>query len=251
VRRQRRPERMDRLDADPTNLARSLRDLRNVNRWLGGRRSAVRHVLDIASRVPAVTVQVLDVGTGAADIPIALLRTGRRRGLQLHVLGVDRHPATAAFAVATASDPELEIAQADALALPFRDAQFDVAMCNTTLHHFDAEEAMRVLAELNRVARWGVVVTDLARSRAALSGALLLASTVWLRHPITRHDGPWSVRAAFTPSEMAELAAAAGLRNAKVRPEPVFRLSVVVDRAPSDRRMRIDENPPPSEASVT
>ena len=222
---------MDRLDADPSELARSLEDLRSVNRWLGNRRSAVGHVLAMARRVPERPVRVLDVGTGAADIPRALLEVAEGEGVAMEVVAIDRHPETVARARAATGDVErLRIMEGDALALPFADREFDLALCSTTLHHFDEAAARRVLTELSRVGRWGIVVTDLARSRAALLGALLLSVTVWRRHPITRHDGPWSVRAAFTPEEIRELSASAGLSGGHVRREAIFRLSLVIDR---------------------
>ena len=245
MRRQRRPELMDRLEADPEELAKSLDDLRTVNRWLGGKRAALRHLLDLARRVPSRPMRVLDVGTGIADIPRALLEAASREGVEMAVVGVARHPETISRArTATAGLAGLEIVEGDALALPFEAGRFDLAMCNTTLHHFDDEEARRVLAELDRVATWGVVVTDLSRSRAALLGALALSVTVWRRHPITRHDGPWSVRAAFTPRELSRLAVEAGLQGVEVRREPVFRLSLVADRTPrvASRRRRTSES---------
>ena len=62
------PELMDRPDADPVELARSLRDLERVNRWLRGGGIAVGLVWRIAERVPDRPVCVLDVGTGDAII---------------------------------------------------------------------------------------------------------------------------------------------------------------------------------------
>jgi 2-polyprenyl-3-methyl-5-hydroxy-6-metoxy-1,4-benzoquinol methylase len=232
--RDRRPELMDRADVDRAQLGRSLVDLARVNRWLGARRSALRLVLELAARVPDRPVRILDAGTGGADIPLALTRAGRRSGLQLRVIGLDLHPYTVAFAESvTATDPHIEIRQGDALALPFEDRTFDIAMMHTTLHHFGSEEAARALRELDRVSRWGVVVTDLARSRAALLAASFLAATVWRRHPITRHDGPASVRAAFTAGELEALADRAIAGAITVCRESIFRLSLVVDRTPS------------------
>lgn len=224
---------MDRADADPPALAHGLDDLRAVNRWLGGKRTAVALGLDLAARVPREPVQVLDVGTGAADIPLALVAAARTAGRRVRVTGLDAHPETVAYArKATAGDPDIEIVRGDALELPFPDSSFDIAMCNTMLHHFDPTDAARVLAGLNRVARFGVIVTDLARSRLALAGARVLAATVWRRHPITRHDGPISVRAAYTPDELRRLAeTAVSDAPARVRREPVFRMSLVIDRA--------------------
>jgi SAM-dependent methyltransferase len=231
----RRPgdELMDRHDVAPMQLGRSLRDLAAVNRWLGGRRTAVALVLDLAQRVPVRPVTVLDVGTGGADIPTALVGAGRRASIALRITASDVHPITARFAqVAVAGEPAIVVVTADALGLPFGDGSFDLATSFTTLHHFGVRAAARVLREMDRVARYGVIVTDLSRSRPALLGARALAATAWRRHPVTKHDGPVSVRAAFTPGEMTELGRSVFGEGCRVRRHLLFRLSLVVDRTP-------------------
>lgn len=221
-------ERMDEPDADPAELWRSLRDLERVNRWLGGHRSAVRHVLGLARENGRGTARVVDVGTGGGDVPLRLTAAARRVGIGLHVVATDVHPITLAYAErATAGDPDILVKKADALDLPFEDDEFDIAVTCTALHHFSEVEAVGVIREMARVARDGVVITDLARSRAALLGAELLARTAWVSHPITRHDGPASVRAAYTVEEVRALVREAIGDGATVRTEPVFRLSAV------------------------
>lgn len=221
------PELMDGPDVDPAELARSLRDLRELNRLLGWRRFAVREALRLAAAVPHRPVRVIDVATGSADVPLALARAARRHGIAIRATATDLHPGALAEARRlTAADPDVEVAPADALSLPFPDASFDVALCCTALHHFSGEEAVRVLREMARVASRGVVVTDLRRTPWALAGVRLLAATRWRRHPVTRHDGERSVRAAFTAAELRALARAAGLR-ASVRRLPFFRLGLV------------------------
>jgi SAM-dependent methyltransferase len=226
--RTRRRELMDRPEADPEQLSRSLVDLAGVNRWLGGRRSALRLVLRLARNTRAEPVRVLDVGTGGADIPLALARAGRRAGRRLCITATDLHPVTLEVARrATRGEPDVRVAEADAMRLPFDDGSFEIAMCCTTLHHFERDQAIRILGELARVATVGVVVTDLSRSWPALLGARILAATLWRRHPITRHDGPASIRAAFTASELGALGRAAWGSHYRVRRHPVFRLSLV------------------------
>jgi ubiquinone/menaquinone biosynthesis C-methylase UbiE len=222
---------MDAPGVDAVELERSLADLRGVNRWLGGESTALGAVLPLVRRLKGREVRVLDVATGSGDLPLALSRRARAAGVRVRIVATDLHEGTLAAARAhTAADPNVRVQSADALALPFEDGAFDLAMCHTALHHFDEHDAIRALRELNRVARCGVVVTDLYRSRPALLGARLLAVTVWRRHPVTRHDGPHSVAAAFTPRELEEMAAAAGLNGARVRTRPVFRAALVVDR---------------------
>lgn len=232
--RRRVPELMDAPGVEPAALEHGLSDLRGVNRWLGGAHTARGAILPLIRRLGSREVRVLDVATGSGDIPLSLSRRAAREGLRVRITATDIHPATLAAARShTAADPNVQVETADALALPYGDGAFDLAMCHTALHHFDEATAARVLRELNRVARFGLVVTDLARSTPALLGARILAATVWRGHPVTRHDGPHSVAAAFTASEMAELATAAGIPNARVTLRPVFRLALVADRTGS------------------
>lgn len=225
-------ERMDEPGQDPAELARSLGDLRAVNRWLGGTRLVLHHLQRLVARHPQPSYRVLDVATGAADIPLDVSAWARARGIAMRIVATDNHPATLEFARReAAADPDVAVEPADARQLPYEDDAFDLVLCSTALHHFDArDEQLRVLRELRRVARIGGMVNDLRRSRPALLGAQLLARTAWRRHPITRHDGPLSVRRAFTVAEMEELARAAGLPGARVHRHEPFRVALVWER---------------------
>jgi ubiquinone/menaquinone biosynthesis C-methylase UbiE len=226
-------ERMDEPDQDAAQLDLSLADLRRVNVWLGGTRVVLRHLGGMLLRSGLREATVLDVATGSGDIPLAVAAWARSHGLRARVTATDFHPTTLAHARRhVAADDDVDVETADALDLPYPDGSFDFALCSTALHHFDRrQDATRVLQELNRVARLGVVVNDLARSRPALLGAQLLARTVWLRHPVTAHDGPLSVRRAYTPAELRDLAREAGLRDWRVHAHFPFRVALVIDRA--------------------
>jgi SAM-dependent methyltransferase len=225
-------ELMDAATLDPGQLSRSLEDLRRVNRWLGGTRVVLHHLGGLMKRHPRARWRVLDLATGSGDIPLTLARWARERGQELEVVATDNHPVTLELARRhTAAEPAVRTALADALALPFADGSFDVALISTAFHHFDDEaDCIQVLREMDRVSRVGWIVNDLARSRAALAGARLLAVTAWRRHPITRHDGPLSVRRAFTVRELRALAARAGFRGVQVRGHAPFRLALVAEK---------------------
>lgn len=231
-----RPERMDEPGVDRAELARSLADLRAVNLWLGGRRVVLRHLGGMVSRIGAAECSVLDVGTGSADLPLVLAAWGRRRRVRVRVTATDLHPGTVEVARRHAAhEPDVAVEPADALALPYPDGAFDFSLCSTALHHFDGEDAVRALRELDRVAAHGVVVSDFRRSVGALLGVRLLAETVWRGHPVTRHDGPVSIHRAYTPAELRALAEAAGMRGARVHTHLPFRVALVVDRTRAPR----------------
>lgn len=225
-------ERMDEPDQDAAELGRSLADLRGVNRWLGGTRVVLHHLRRLVARHPRPAYRVLDVATGSADIPLEVAAWARARGVPMKVTATDLHATTLAFARRRAAgDPDVRVEPADALHLPYGDGAFDLVLCSTALHHFDARgDLLRVLGELRRVGAIGGIVNDLRRSRPALLGARLLAATFWRNHPVTAHDGPLSVRRSFTPAELDELARAAGLPGARVHRHEPFRVALVWEK---------------------
>ncbi len=225
-------ELMDEPGQDHHQLAVSLADLRRVNRYLGGTRVALHHLSELVERHPQARYRILDVATGSGDIPLRIAAWAREEDLDVDIVATDNHETTLEMAREhLAGERSVRARIADAKRLPFADDEFDVALISTAFHHFDEErDCVRVLRELHRVSRIGFIVNDLARSRAALAGARLLAATVWRRHPVTRHDGPLSIRRAFTPAELRALAARAGFANARVYAHFPFRVALVVEK---------------------
>jgi ubiquinone/menaquinone biosynthesis C-methylase UbiE len=224
-------ELLDSASLDARALAGNLRDLRRANRWLGGLAVVRRHLWRAIATCPLDEPgRVLDVGTGAADLPLALATWARRQGRPIRVVGLDHHAQVIAYAARqTRAHPAIRLVRADACALPFPGGAFDYAVCALTLHHLPPHDAVALLAALARVARRGVVVSDLERSWPAYA-ATWLWSRVCTANPLTRHDGPLSVLRAYSPAELRALAAAAGLPAARVYREPFFRLALVVWR---------------------
>lgn len=232
-------ERMDRPDVDRAELETALRDVARVNRWLGARRALLRYLPDLLPPSPR-PLRVLDVGTGSADLPLAIADWAARHGRALEIAAIDMHAGTLRHARSriarrartddpahtTRTDgPPVRLVRGDALRLPFRTGAFDLALLSMTLHHMDGPALTGSLRELGRVARGGnVLVGELERSLPHWLGARLLAATLWRSHPVTRHDGPLSVLRAFTPDEMRSLARDAGLRNPSVRRHLLYRL---------------------------
>jgi SAM-dependent methyltransferase len=216
-------ELMDRPVDQPDELEGNLGDIAFANRWLGGVAPVRREVRRTGART------LLDVGSGCADVPHALVRDGRRRGVALHATCLDRSGQMLAIARRrTGGEERLTFVQADGERLPFADATFDIVTCTLALHHFEPPAAGALLRELRRVARITPVVADLARSRLAYAGTWLYAHLT-TRNRITRHDAPLSVRRAYTPHEALALARAAGWRAPRVRREPFFRMTLVDD----------------------
>ena len=212
-------ELMDERVDDVGELEANLRDIAFANARLGGSAPVVRAVRALAAR------RVLDVGSGAGDVAVALVRDARRNGTRLAVTCLDRSEQMLDIARrAAGADPAFSFVRASGEALPFPDAAFDVVTCTLALHHFEPDAARALLRELRRVARISPVVCDLRRSAVAFASTWLWSRTS--RNRLTRHDAPLSVRRAYTPAEALALAQQSGWRAPHVRREPFFRMTL-------------------------
>jgi SAM-dependent methyltransferase len=221
-------ELMDAETIDPVELAGNLRDIRRVNRLLGGTAIILRHLPVILATIPGTqSVSLLDLATGSADIPVAVSRWAKRTGQALSIVASDASAEMLSAARAhIVGHPKITLARYDARAVPLPDRSFDVVLCSLALHHFVPEEAMLVLREMNRLARAGFILNDLCRSRVGLAAAWA-AGHLTTRNRLTRHDAPLSVRRAYTPVELDDLLRRAGINDAIITTHPWFRMAAV------------------------
>ena len=187
-----------------------------LSRWLEGRNNR------------ETPVRILDVGTGGADIPRAIALWARRRGLPVHITALELMPHIADIARKNTREfPEVLVRQEDFLRLPPGET-FDYVTASLFLHHMPDESLVPVLRAFDRLARRGVIVSDLLRSLPAYWSVKTLSRLAGNR--VVRHDGPVSVRRAFTTAELQELAGQAGLHYLKARRHPWFRLSLAGEK---------------------
>ncbi len=220
---------MDRGGCPPDEVAAALRDIALVNRVLGGAR-ALRRLLDpqVLAAPAGGEVAVLDVGAGGADLALAMVALGRRRGRTVRVTAVDRDPTSVRVAARTASAArEVRVVLADAGALPFARKSFDVVCASMFLHHFGDEDAVALLGSFLGLARRAVLVNDLERGVVPWA-FIALAARATRRSPLFAHDAPLSVRRGFTAPELLAIGRRAGGDGARVERLWPFRLALAV-----------------------
>jgi SAM-dependent methyltransferase len=201
--RRRQEEWLDAPNADPEWLRKSLSYIRWVNRLFGYTRATIGH-LDRFSRgwKAGQTVRILDLATGSADIPRAILKWAEKNGFDVRIVGVDLHPGMAREAAESLDDTRFSVVRADALRLPFADDGFDYAITNMFLHHLDNDQIVSVLRGMARVSRRGIIAADLVRNRRAY---FWIKVFTLLANPMVKHDAPISVAQALTRAEVLSL----------------------------------------------
>ena len=201
----------------------SLADIDRLNAWFGGYALTLREVRRVAAAADARDVLVaVDVGGGHAALAVRLVEWARAARREIRVIVVDRDAESLALARhAFAGYPEIRLVLADATALPVREGAADVVASALTLHHLEPDAVVASLREMAAAARRGVIVNDLLRTRLAL-GLVWLATRLLRCHPISRHDGPLSVRRAYSAAELTALAQKAGITTLRVRAHPIY-----------------------------
>jgi SAM-dependent methyltransferase len=220
---------------DPALRERSHKDVERSNLLFGGRRAvmlALHSVFDefVSPRrrptareratLHAPRATLLDVGSGLADLPWRAREIARRRGVALRTIALD-----GAHCLIAASRHRVNDAVCgNALTLPFADRSIDIVLCSQVLHHFDHDPALELIAELDRVARQRVIISDLRRSWIGAVGFTFAAFALRF-HPITRHDGRLSVLRGFTEGELGGMVVTATGVQPAIRRRLGYRLT--------------------------
>jgi SAM-dependent methyltransferase len=216
--RRRQAEIMDEPDLDPQRHYEALRGLARINRISRSSSILWRQLSPILKANASRTITVLDVASGAGDVPIALSKKAHRRGQRLEIVGWDVSPHAVAYARRRAelAGAAVSFEVRDALTSQW-DQTFDVVCCSLFLHHLEEADAIELLKRMGRWATQAVIVNDLRRCGygywLARCGTRILT-----RSDVVHFDGPASVESAFTIHEVRALARSAGQSEATIRP---------------------------------
>ena len=165
----------------------------------------------VSSRLQMQKLHILEVASGRADVLQAASHLLMKKKISLQISLLDRSvlhlPQSADWNRAL---PQPTLLAGDALEIPMADQSVDIVSSCLFLHHLSVEQVRAFFKEALRVSRVAVLVNDVERTR----------TNYWLSHlykfmdpsKLSRHDGPTSVRQAYTFSEVETLLGETGHR---------------------------------------
>ena len=212
------PELLDTDAGTPAEVRGSLLDLRFFNSRFGGVRTTTHLIEQVALQTETRSLSLLEVAAGTGYV------AGRTRS-RLRRLGIELNPVLLDRSRAHLNGSEHSVV-ADARALPFADASFDLVGSNLFIHHLEPEELIQFVREGLRVCRRAVLVNDLIRHPLHLF--LVYAGLPLYRSRLTRHDAPASVRRAYTLEEMRAMLARTGAARLDFSRHYLFRMGVIL-----------------------
>ena len=213
---------MDDPQTSPADFNQALKDIQWVNKNLRGTEVLAEALFE---RLPESFSgqSVLDIGTGSADIPLALAKKARQHKQALQITGIDLHPVAVETAQKQTADyAEIHIVQGDALSLPYPDQSFDWVITSMFMHHLSDQEAVGLLREMARLARHGFIVNDLERHPLAYWSIKLLGKLT-RKGRIFMNDAPLSVLRGFSHAELKSYCLRSQLESVQIQRKKPFR----------------------------
>lgn len=194
----------DEQDVAPDLLSRGYQFMDVVNRFFGGTRAVQRYVAEHAMRASGRPLHVLDLGSGACGIPLAVAPWARRRGLDVRFTCLEINPVAvrlARRAIRRAREAAVEVVQADAFR--FEPSQeFDVAVGSMFFHHLSDQNILVLMARLRQFVQHSVLINDLRRTAGNYVSCAVVSPAL---PPEIRHDALLSIRRGFRPGELRAL----------------------------------------------
>ncbi len=212
------PELLDTDSGSPAEIAAALSDLNRINRWFGGVSTTTSMIRRVAQRLGARSLSMLEVAAGTGYVPERARQKLVHRGIKLEVTLLDRTPSHLVNGHRAVAG--------DVLALPFRDASFDLVGSVIFLHHLSPDQVIQSVNEALRVCRTAVLINDLVRDPVHL--AMVYAGLPLFRSRLTHHDAPASVRQAYTSAEIHDLLKRTVATQIEIHRYYLFRMGVVV-----------------------
>ncbi|MGM0556424.1 MAG: methyltransferase domain-containing protein [Myxococcota bacterium] len=218
-------ELMDDPNIEGRELEETVEHVERVNRLTFGGKTSIRGFESLVSPTTR-KLSVLDVGAGNGGIAMTIADWAEQRSIDANIDGIDLNDTIVDYANRKArGHGSVQFEVRNLFDVP-DDASYDVVHASLMLHHLDDEAAVEALAKMRRIARLGVIITDLHRhplAWAAIKSTIRLISG----NRLVRNDAPLSVARAFTRDELDALARRAGFEHHSIAWEFAFRWLMV------------------------
>jgi len=210
------PEIMDDHSLDAQEHVKALQGLERINWWSQSLSILWEPIRLHLKKTRSSSLKILDIATGAGDLPILLWQKARQAGIDLQVEACDSNPRSVQYAHN----------QAHRLGVPVRFFEtdvvkssvpigYDLLMSSLFLHHLANDDALLFLKRMRSSAGRLILINDLIRSRRGLVMASV-GTQLLSRSDVVHADGPRSVRSAYTLKEIKKLSTEAGLTNSQL-----------------------------------
>ncbi len=209
------PELMDHPGINWDKHRRALEGLERINSFSSASGPIWQTILENADRKNKF--KILDIATGAGDLPLMLAGKAEQQGFHFEIDGCDKSTQAIQYT--------RQKAEANGIKINFFELDvkkeripsgYDILISALFLHHLNEDETIEFIRNLKSANPKMIILNDLSRSRLGFFLAYI-GTRLLSRSEVIHYDGPQSVKAAYTVSEISELARRAGLNHYRIK----------------------------------
>ena len=212
---------MDDLDCHGEVVDQTLRELEVINRLLGGDYVTLNGINQLTNKSKK-EYTIADYGCGGGDLAAKIVISGREKGLEFRVTGIDANPHIVDFA--KRHHPEISFVALDVFN---NQTTYDIITATLFVHHFDEDQLVDLFKKMTSQSRVGVVINDIHRHSLSYYSIKLLTQ-LFSKSAMVKFDAPLSVRRAFKKNDLIRILNKAGITNYKLKWKWAFRWQIVI-----------------------
>ncbi|NVK51182.1 MAG: methyltransferase domain-containing protein [Cyclobacteriaceae bacterium] len=221
-------ELMDDLECSGEELNQTLRELKTINRWLGGNHVTTLGIQRLINQKPQERYQIVDIGCGGGDMLRVISDWAEKQGHPIDLLGVDANPNTIELAKTRLSDkPSIVLSTQNVFDEDFQKEKASIISCTLFTHHFTDEELVTLLRAFQEKVSLGIVINDLHRHPLAFHSIRLL-TRIFSKSNMVKNDAPLSVLRSFSREDWKRILGKAGIQNYSLRWFWAFRWQLLI-----------------------
>jgi 2-polyprenyl-3-methyl-5-hydroxy-6-metoxy-1,4-benzoquinol methylase len=221
-------ELMDDLNCSGEELNQTLRELKTINRWLGGNHVTTSGLEIIFKHYPQFKYSIADIGCGGGDMIRVMDDWAKRQKKVLKFTGIDANRNIIELATVRLADlPDVAWRVQNVFDTTFSEEKVDISTCTLFTHHFTDSELVALLKSLQKKSRLGIVVNDLHRHPLAYYSIKWL-TRIFSKSKMVQHDACLSVLRSFSRSDWERVLLAAQIKNFEISWHWAFRWQVTI-----------------------
>lgn len=223
---------MDDLDFQGVEMKNLLKDLKVVNKWLGGNTitiDGINKLLQDHSKAEKVTI--LDIGCGDGELLRKCADFGNQNNFNFNCIGLDFNENILTYAKeSSTSYPNIKFRKVDVFLEENLIPNCDIAVCTLFLHHFNNKEIEGLLKKLMHKITIGAVINDLHRNKQAFN-LFKLVSTLFLKTKTAKHDGLVSIARGFKKDELEKISRQIPNQKSKIQWRWAYRYQWILKKS--------------------
>lgn len=197
------PEFLDGSDIGESFAMRSYRFMAVVNKYFGGTAIVESFIKnEIRNKNNPEPLKILDIGSGACDIPASICRWARNAGLDIQFTCIETNPYAIKLALENIREySNIKLVQEDIFKYQPGE-KYDCAVGSLFFHHLTDEQIIELIDRLRTLGCRTVLINDLHRSLLCYVGCLI--ASLFIAADV-RHDALLSIRKGFKPAQLYDL----------------------------------------------